>query len=191
MTHNETLARIGLSTRKVVTNIMATYSRATEDDILAGKAWYAEAQALAVELAESGDMTLPQAAVMIAQLSPRLHWVRNAEAARSLVATGEASGVLRASVDRARKAMVASDPWSTFGKAPKTRSFAANILGDETAVTVDVWAMRVAGITETELARVGVYEAIAHAYRLAARRVGITPAAMQAITWVVQRGHAD
>ncbi|AHY27152.1 hypothetical protein PBI_PHANTASTIC_89 [Mycobacterium phage Phantastic] len=188
--HNEVLGRIDLSTRKVTDNIIRVFAKASEQDILDGKVWYEEAKALAVECAVNGGMTLEQSAVMIAQLSPRLRWNKNVEAARSLVATGKAPGVLSRSVERALQAMTAEDPWSTFGKAPKTRSFALNILGDDHAVTVDVWAARVAGITEQQLGRAGVYEAIAHCYRLAAKRVGISPAQMQAITWVVARGRA-
>ena len=97
---------------------------------------------------------------------------------------------LQQGIDKARAAMVADDPWSTFGDGPKTKAFAANIIGDDHAVTVDVWAARIAGITEEQLARVGVYEAVAHGYRLAAKRAGITPAQMQATTWVVIRGSA-
>ncbi|AOT25588.1 hypothetical protein SEA_MARGO_87 [Mycobacterium phage Margo] len=188
--HNDTLGKLGLSTRKVTDNIIRVFARATEDDILDGKVWYEEARALAIECAVTGGITLEQSAVMIAQLSPRLRWDKNVEAARSLVTTGKAPGVLGRSVERALEAMSADDPWSTFGKAPKTRSFALNILGDDNAVTVDVWAARVAGITEQQLGRVGVYEAIAHCYRLAAKRAGIQPAQMQAITWVVARGRA-
>jgi len=190
MTANLTLNKLGLSTAKVVNRILSTYSKASEDEILEGKAWYPSAFALAEELAEAGDMTVEQAGVMIAHLSPRLRWTKNVVAARALVATGKAPGVFGKQTAKAIEAMTAVDPWVTFGKGPKTIAFAQNILGNEQAVTVDVWAARVAGITEQELSRVGVYEAVAHAYRLAAKRVGITPAQMQAITWVAIRNQA-
>ncbi len=48
--------------------------------------------------------------------------------------------------------------------------------GGTDAVTIDVWA-----------ARVGVYDAIADAYRAAAQRAGVTPSVMQATTWTVAR----
>ncbi|MGW6624230.1 DUF7178 family protein [Nocardia sp. NPDC055002] len=190
MTHTEALARIDLTTRKVTNNIMSVFGRATEDQILEGKVWYAEAQALAAELSEAGDITVEQAGIVIAQLSPRLPWDKNVSAARALVAGEPVTGVIGASIARAMAAMATETPWDTFGKAPKTRAFAANIIGDDDAVTVDVWACRVAGITEQQLTRVGVYDAVAHCYRLAAKRAGIAPAAMQAITWIVQRGSA-
>lgn len=186
----DALDKAGMTTRRTVANIMAIYAAATEEDIVAGKQWYAEAFNVASELAEVGHLSLETAAVVIAHLSPRTSWARNIEQARALIATGEAPGAIGGNLERARKALAATNPWDTFGKAPKTRAFAANILGNENEVTVDVWAARVAGVSEEALSRVGVYDAVAHAYRLAAKRVGITPAAMQAITWVVMRGRA-
>lgn len=194
MTHDQVLRnRAGATTRTVTDRIMRVYSRATEDDILAGKAWYDEARGVARELAAAGDMSVTASAAVIAHLSPRCPWERNISAARELVYTGETSG-LTDNIRKAKQAMVADDPWSTFNPDPneslKTKAFAANILGDDHAVTIDVWASRIAGISEQQLGRVGVYEAVAHAYRLAAKRAGITPAQMQAITWVVARGSA-
>ena len=125
---------------------------------------------------------------MIAHLSPRCRWSENVRLARQLALTGTATGTIYGHVERAKKALASDDPWSTFGKAPKTRSFAANIRGDLNAVTVDVWASRIAGVSEQQLGRVGVYEAIAHAYRLEAKRAGVLPAQLQAITWIVIRG---
>jgi hypothetical protein len=100
--------------------------------------------------------------------------------------------VMSGPAGRAHKALNAAEPFDTFGKAAKkTRSFARNITGDVHAVTVDVWAARIAGVTEDQLKLVGVYEAVAHCYRLAAKRAGIDPQQMQAITWIVIRGSAS
>lgn len=189
--HDDILRRkCGTTTRTVTNRIMRVFARATESDVLAGKAWYHSAQAVARELADAGDISVTAAAAVIAHLSPRCPWDRNLKMARDLVLTGDTGG-LRTNISKARRALIADDPWSTFGKGPKTRAFAANILGDEHAVTVDVWAARIAGVTEEQLGLVGVYEAVSHAYRLAAKRAGITPAQMQAITWVVIRGSAE
>lgn len=192
LTPAEALAKIGLTVRTVTDRITRCHGKASEDDILAGKAWYGIANAVAVRMADGSDMTLDQAAAVIAQLSPRLRWSQNVESALMLAQTGELPRyVMSGPAGRARKASVAADPFATFGaKAKKTRSFARNITGDMHAVTVDVWAARVVGVTEEQLKLAGVYEAIAHCYRLAAKRAGIEPAVMQAITWIVVRGSA-
>lgn len=185
--------KLGVSVRTLTDRIMRAYNRASEDDKLEGKRWYPELRDVAIQIAVENGISLERSAAVISHLSPRIHFSRNIVAARQLIATGTVpSGVMRDPADRARRAMAAEDPMSTFGPtAHKTRSFARNILGDNNAVTVDVWALRVAGVTEQQLGLVGVYDTVAHAYRLAAKRVGIEPAEMQAITWCVVRGRAD
>jgi len=191
LSHDEILRkRAGITLRTVTDRIIRTYERASEDDVLAGKGWYDEARLVARELADHAGISVTAAAAVIAHLSPRCPWERNITMARELVTTGHTRG-LYGNVAKARRAMMVADPWETFGKGPKTRAFCSNIIGDDHAVTVDVWAARIAGVSEDQLSRVGVYEAIAHAYRLAAKRVGIAPSEMQAITWVVARGKSN
>lgn len=186
------LANIGLTNRTVGARIDRAMQRATEDDILAGKFWYAEAHALAVMLSDESDLTLLQAACVIAHLSPKVSWAKNQEAAYQLVKHGRRlPGIMRAPFDRAVQAMTADDPLATFGPdARKTRSFALNIAGFTEEVTVDIWIARAVGVTEAQLKRVGVYEGIAHCFRLAAKRYGMDPSQIQAIVWVVVRGSA-
>jgi hypothetical protein len=186
------LANIGMTDRLVKARIDRCMARATEHDILEGKIWYGEAHALAVELSENSRLTLAQAACVIAHLSPKVLWKKNAEAARALVYENRRlPGIMRACFDRASAAAGAPDPLDTFGPdAKKTRSFALNIMGDVHEVTVDVWIARAVGVSEAQLKRVGIYEAIAHQFRLAAKRYGMDPAQVQAIVWIVVRGSA-
>jgi hypothetical protein len=192
ITANEALAKIGLNVEQVTKRILRTYGKASADDILAGKVWYNEAQDLCEHLAWNSDYTVDQIAAAMAQLSPRLRWSQNVDSIISLVNEDVIPAyVMSGPANRARKALNAAEPFDTFGKAAKkTRSFARNITGDVHAVTVDVWAARVAGVDEAQLSLVGVYEAIAHCYRLAAKRAGIDPQQMQAVTWIVVRGSA-
>lgn len=190
MTHTEALARIGLTMNQVRRNIHEVYNVRTSQDMHDGMHWYDEANELALGIATNTGKSVDHAAVMIAHLSPRTKWAENVRYAIEVASTGDTKGTFRSCVDRARRALESDDPWSTFGKAPKTRSFAANIRGDLTAVTIDTWAMKVAGVTEQQLGRVGVYQAVAHAFRLEARKAGIEPAQLQAITWVTIRGKA-
>ena len=194
---NDTVARkqIGVTFRTLVNRVLRTFNEATDADLEAGAKWYSEAQNLARDLASMGegahyDVTVEQAAAVIAHLSPRTSWTRNVLAATTLVATGNAiSGLIGRNFDNALDVLETgySDPVETFG-GPKTRSFYLNILGDTDEVTVDVWAARVVGVDEATLARKGVYEVIQEAYRAAALKVGVAPATMQATTWIIQRG---
>lgn len=193
LTHADALKRAGLPTVDTLARrIGRVFDRATAADLESGARWYDEAGSLAASLAPLAG-SRAHAAVVVSHLSPRTTWARNVASAVALLESGEDAarnlGAIGANVDRAVASLAYEDPFESFGPtAPKTLAFAANIAGDREAVTVDVWAARVAGIDETLLSRVGVYDAVAHAYRLAARRVGVDPATMQATCWIVQRG---
>lgn len=187
--HNARLRKAGLPTVETLTRrILATFDRATASDVEAGSTWYSEAQDLAFHLGRNSGWGLRYAAAVISHLSPRTTWARNVTGAITLLTYGErADGIIGANYDRAQAALnLEVDPEETFG-GPKTLRFFRNITGDVEAVTVDVWAARVAGVDEALLGRVGVYDAVEAAYQRAARRRGVTPATMQATTWVVAR----
>lgn len=172
----------------MVAKIMATYMRATPDQIIAGMRWYEKANTIARSIAERNNLGMSEACAIIAHLSPRTAWSLNVARAWELAETGTTSGLSR-SVANAQAARSGS---VTFGKtAHKTRAFAANIMGDLNEVTVDVWAARVAGVSDADLSDAKTYGYVATAYMVAARMAGIAPAQMQAVTWVVCRGSAE
>ncbi len=190
-THESALrSGAGTSVSATVRRILATWHAATPADVEAGATWYGDAGHHVDTLAALGGITREHAAAVISHLSPRTPWSRNVAGAYALVTTGEAPGCLGANVARARRALASDAPLETFG-GPKTRRFARNVCGDRSAVTVDVWAVRVALGTRPDaeqcLTRVGVYDALEHCYRLAAQRAGVDPTTMQATTWIVAR----
>ena len=192
MSHTTTLRRVAnTSTRAMVDRIVRTYDRATEADREAGRDWYGDGEAIIANLADETGYTREHVAAVVSHLSPRTTWTRNVYGATMLVTTGTAPTCIGANVDRARKALESDAPLETFG-GPKTRRFARNLLGDRSVVTVDVWAARVAFgdlpvDPEAALSRVGVYDAVEHAYILAGRRLGVDPVTVQATTWIVAR----
>lgn len=192
MGHDDVLRKnFGVSQRTVVDRIMRVYARASEDDVLEGKAWYADAQGLARELAELANVSVERSAIVIAHLSANNGWASNKVVARQILVDGRNGGHTKKVMAKVHQALADGNPWSSFSATShKTRSFALNIIGDADAVTVDRWACRIAGVDQDKLGNVGAYEAVAHCYRLAARRAGISPSAMQAVTWVVERGSA-
>lgn len=188
-THTEALRKAGLPTQDtIVLRILKTWWKATASDIEAGARWYPKAGELATSLA-TREVPRENVAAVIAALSPRTSWERNIAGAVALLKSGPQAardlGCIGRNVETARRAK--REGFAALN-GPKTSAFARNIAGDREAVTVDVWAMRVADLDEDKLGRKGVYDAIAHCYRLAARRVGVDPATMQATTWVVARG---
>lgn len=199
-TPGQTLEHVfGITTRKAVSNILAMWDRANVNDVAAGRIWYREAGQYARDLADAFEVSAAHAATVIAHLSPRASWQANKDYAFA-ACRGKHSrptACIGGNWDRAVAALETTLPLVTL-RGNKTHAFALNILGDESAVTVDVWALRIAlgdkYVRETadgQLARVGAYDAIAHAYRLAAKRAGVSPAVMQATTWCVARGRSD
>lgn len=189
-------AVFGVSHETIVRRILRTFDRATASDLEAGATWYDEAGSLCDTLSKDRTITREGVAAVLAQLSPRTTWSRNVAGAVAMITdsheAARALGCIGANVDRALVAIAADDPADPESalrtiKGPKTSSFARNIAGDREAVTVDVWACRVADLDETLLGRKGAYDAVAHAYRVAARRRGVDPATMQAVAWIVAR----
>lgn len=188
--HEQALASISETKRLVTGRIVATWGKATDADKEAGARWYTEGEGIIDRLSVQTGRSREAIAAAVAHLSPRTTWARTVAGTTSLVLTGQALGCLSANVARARQALASQDPLSTIN-GPKTRSFAANLLGDRHSVTVDVWAARVAlghdADTADALGRPGMYQALEHCYRLAARRAGVDPVTMQATVWIVAR----
>lgn len=168
---------------------------ATPADVATGLSWYANAHAIAQQLADEsgGRLSARQCAGVIAALSPRCQWATNVAGARAMV---------RAAVDGAPEPTVAgtlgnrakgwaiahgADPDAVLG-GPKVRAFFANICGDAEAVTVDVWAARAAeGRANPQAPVRRRYALCAESYRRAARRRGMHPRDAQAAVWTIYR----
>lgn len=193
----QALSMSGISSRAAIARIVATYQQATPEQLSSGIGWYDDALCLALELSDASGLTVDACAAVIAHLSPKCNWDLNKRAARALVLEDRREpGVMIANYNRARVAMSSADPIATFGpSAHKTRSFTRNILGDTSAVTVDIWAWRVAlpGRTDidTVLKRAGVYDGLVSCYQSAARKLGVDARTVQAVTWCVARGKAN
>lgn len=210
MTNDEILrTRAGITFDQAVSNILTVWQACTAQDVENGAQWYGEAGAVVADMSAVTGHSRVRCAVVIAHLSPRTTWARNISAAWAVLTAGikgedqwiagRAAGAMGGNLTRAIDALTAFDNDDALAtlKGPKTRAFALNILGDRDAVTVDVWAVRIAlspdwrrGMVddaEKSLSRAGVYAAIAEAYRVAAWSAGVDPTTMQASTWVRAR----
>lgn len=187
-------------------SIVRTYSLATRAEVSDGKEWYPRAiEALeAIRLTACGPVTLWEKPARLvpaicAVLSPRQSWQTNIDGTRKLVRAASQglrvcptiAGVRR-NVDKAWNLAHTGDLETVTG--PKVSAFFANLCGDFERVTIDVWAARACGFTDEKLMNHldrTRYVAIETAYRNAARTLGLLPAQLQAICWIVERGHGD
>lgn len=199
-----------------VENILRFYDRATDHDRIMGEDWYPVVTAALCEYAEQTGYTLSQVADVFALASINTPWKRNfgwALRAITLRAddeplTGHLSFVIRG-VTAILSRGASIDDIIKDKRKRKIRNFARNFAGDMYAVTVDRWAYRIAtsfadckthGVTPCVangrhgcgmVPEGAAYDIIADEYIEAAYQRGVTPAVMQAVTWIVARGSGE
>lgn len=160
-----------------------------------GTAWYDRASDTAAALAAGSGLPYARCAGVIAALSPRVSWSVNVRAAAAIVdaaAYGRAEPVVAGLGANRRKAWriaTGADPADVLG-GDKVRAFYANITGDLSAVTVDVWAASAALGRPVGSIGHAMYARIADAYRMAATLRAVSPRTMQAAVWCHVRGSA-
>lgn len=175
---------------KYVTNIIAAYRAATPDQLNRGRQWYHTANELAHMMSEGNTRA---GAGVIAALSPQKAWYLNVALAENAFATGEVRGQVRDACGKAERIMLGEDPLNVLPEDSKTWNFYRCIAdpSDPDPVCVDRHSFDVAvgetlGSADRGLSNKRRYATIAHAYREAARRIGIIPSVLQAVTWCVQ-----
>jgi hypothetical protein len=181
-------------------NITRVFRTATDDQLANGIAWYLDAGIIAESLADAHGVTVEQSAGIIAALSPMMSWGANVNlAARFIGAGGLDRGALSLSLSKARAILAGDDIVTTLG-GNKTTAFYRCIatLGMTDAVCIDRHAYDVATATRhNDATRPKLsdkrYRECVDAYRRASRILSkelgapVSPAQVQAVTWVVWR----
>ena len=188
---------------KMIYNIVSVYRDADETQHAEGLLWYSDAQNAAHNIAVKYDIAVYIVVAVIAALSPNNKWSRNIVNADALIgAFIRGDGLLSVKVSTYNK--MKQKAWDILAARPdydgakamlkgqKITSFFCDIMG-EFNVTIDGHARNIAygervGLTD-ERTNIGVreYRALQAAYEEAARRVGLMPYQLQAITWRVWR----
>ena len=188
---------------KMIYNITSVYRDADEDQHAEGLLWYSQAKREAYHIAMKHDVPVYIVVAVIAALSPNNKWARNLVNADALIgAFVNGDGLLSVKVSTYHKMkqkawdILAARPSYNDAKAmlkgQKITSFFCDIMG-EFNVTIDGHARNIAygeriSLTD-DRTNIGVreYRALQAAYEEAARRVGLMPYQLQAITWRVWR----
>lgn len=179
-------------------NILDVFSGIDMADASASVEWYAEARALAESLAAETGYSVDQCAGVIAATSPMMSWEKNQElAARVLRAGGLTSGYLGAGLRKCDAILAGADILATLSGL-KIQNFYLSIrsAGAE-GICIDRHAIDIAlatrhsdaerpSLTPKQYATfAGAYAAAAES--LQAEGLPISPAELQAITWVAWR----
>lgn len=190
--------------------IGAMLQLATQADIEAGINWYQRAERFGHRLAAEYGCTFEQAVGVIAALSPNNRWNRNCTDAEAMTAAWQAGinpetvKVCTYGANRAKAAAILAleaptqDTIAAILNGRKVTAFFLSITGRQDAVCVDghaaaiYWGQRIP-TTKTPSLGVKLYAEIARAYCLVAKRSealcgeALTPAQVQAVTWVTYR----
>ena len=188
---------------RMIHNIVSVFCSANDTQRAEGLVWYQNAQKAAHDIAVKYDVPVYLVVAVIAALSPNNKWARNLVNADALIgAFIRGDGLLSVKVSTyhamKRKAwdiLVARpdyDGAKAMLKGQKITSFFMDIMG-EFNVTIDGHARNIAYGERVSLtddrSNIGVreYRALQAAYEEAARRVGLMPYQLQAVTWRVWR----
>ena len=187
----------------MIHNITCVYRDADETQHAEGLLWYSDAQKAAHDIAVKYGIAVYLVVAVIAALSPNNKWSRNVTNAATLIDAflrGDGIDSVKVSTYHTMKrkawGILAARPDYDGAKAmlkgQKITSFFMDIMG-EFNVTIDGHARNIAynervGLTD-DRTNIGVreYRALQAAYEEAARRVGLMPYQLQAITWRVWR----
>ena len=183
-----------------VRNILKVYRRATPEDIANGLEWYDRAKRYASIISNLSGVNLNTVVGVMAALSPNNRWERNVKDTERMCqawVNGEDLSDFKVSCYNTMKQKAWSileddltddDDILTRLNGQKIRSFYSNIRG-LTEVTIDGHAYNIAlgirqGLTsdKTNMGK-KLYREMQSAYVKAAKRVGVKPHELQAITW--------
>lgn len=195
---------LSVSTRNTTVRRLARMVRgASADQRSQGLAWYADALTVCQAIAAiSGPGVAPVSvetvAGVFAALSPRTHVKTNIAWCAAVIhaaRTGQACPAVHTRTMRAQAWRIAQgERWQDVLRGPKVRAFAANLTGDMSPVTVDVWMVRaILGDAAPADRRIGaaLYRECADVIARVARAVGEPPAVVQAIVWVAVKDAAN
>jgi hypothetical protein len=170
-------------------NLHKLYRERTETDDTLGRAWYPNAHRIVLDWSDTYGFSIATVACVIAAISPQIDWPRNLIAADDVLAGRALSigGPLNRNVATARR--IAADragqitPYMPHG--PKVASFACNLAGDLSVVTVDGHAAQAAlcDVQFSSSLKWNAYAVFAEVYRNVANKLSIEPATFQAIIW--------
>lgn len=184
-----------MKTRPINHNRVKTYQRrfqkllteANQEHLEAAQEWYTEAQQVAQSVADMLDLPLEYGASIVSAFSPRMHWSRNQKLAVSYSLGNRDLRCLTMLIKLADSAR--ANGFAAF-KRPKTREFAKAIAGDETAIVVDVWIARAAGLPKDAPTAIE-YREVSQAIKRLADHYQLAPRTMQALIWCLIRGKAQ
>lgn len=175
--------------------VMQWWDKANDEQRRAGLHWYWKAHYLAQKMALSSGHSLDTAVGIIAALSPGTKWERNLLEAEALLHGRPITHTTYTpNVVKAKAIKLGNHPSKVLG-GPKVTAFYKLIMdpSDSNTVCIDRHAVRTctkykwkSDVEASQWLRKG-YDSCANAYRNVAKKLGLLPWQVQAVTWEVFR----
>jgi len=190
--------------RKNTNNIKAVYALASVDEIVTGSHWYEHAREAAQRLSDTYGFTESVCIGVIAALSPRNKWSRNLVDAENLIEAynadpNSAHHVKVCTFNKNKQKAITILGLDTYSmgpiletlSGPKLREF-ASCIADLDDVCIDghaycIWNGGRTSLADVPAIGVKLRKEIKADYMKSARKMGVSPAVMQAITWCAWR----
>jgi hypothetical protein len=179
-----------------VNNILETYIKASEQDLIEGMSWYENANSFCKRLSVTYQFPVVKVAAVVSLLSPRNRWEKNKVDAENLFLAyrnGENPHHVKVSTFNGNRskavAIILGKEDMIMPNGPKTKAFFKNIMGSSDTVTIDTHAYSIA-CGERKIAPTisrPLYRKIEAQYIETADLLGIKPYQVQACTWVTFR----
>lgn len=183
-----------LNSTEMRRNILSIFKQSTLEEMVDGALWYPRALDRAKEMAREYNTNPQVAAGVIAALSPQQEWNQNLRMAEETLRTKRFIGHYKANTNKAKAIYRGEFPemvlTSKYGYQKTLRFYQCiSSAGKCERVCLDRHALAVVlgrPATDRERGRLKgkTYDLIAEAYRGVARKLGLTPGTLQAITWV-------
>jgi len=161
--------------------------------------WYTNGVPVVHREASRLGCTPRELAAVLALTSPRVQVRRNVQLTRLYMADRARLRTLSAPDLASELRLLSSTAaalvhWEATGeiRGPKTRAFAAAVLGDPDALVLDVWMARALQVPQERVNLTANYAKALKRVRAVARRLGWTVAEVQAAVWAgTIAGHRD
>ena len=185
-----------------ISAILGTYASAYPHEVSDGALWYSRAHKFCNKVAALTGKRPETVAAIVARISPRIRWQLNKVAALEIASEKPSSACDDIFSDNVNRALeisaldsqeaIALQVLPILPKYPRAKisRFYRNILApsDSYAVTVDTWAAKIWIGEDIQAPTIRIDTKVSARiradYRSAAALVGISPQALQAITWV-------
>lgn len=159
----------------------------TDQALVDALAWYNEAQEFARHLTTITPWSLEVASCVISSFSPRNKWATNKAYALQFAMGVNPKGLR----NNLRMAQASTRLGFAALKGAKTNAFARAISGDMTAVVIDTWMIKAAGLNSTKGVNKTQYATLAAAVCRVAHAMKWDNAQCQAAIWcAIRGGHA-